>query len=99
MPRLNSGARERDIEADFDDAVVRSEHRLAHRHEPRMRCDIDESAHALGMNLDIETLGAAGQRTARHGPRFREERLDVFAHPRDPRAIERALEADDAVAV
>src|SRR4051794_29786654 len=99
MPRLVRGARERYVEAHLDNAIVGTEHRFAHRNEPRMRRDIHEPAHALGMDLDIETLRSAGQRATRYAARFLEQRLDVFAHPHGPGAIECALEADDAVTV
>ena len=74
MPGLVGGAREGDVEADFDDPVVGPEHRLADGDEPGMGGDVDEAADPLRMDLDIPALRAARQRAAGHLPRLLEQR-------------------------
>ena len=64
MPGLVGRARERNVEADLDDLVVGTEHRLAHGNEPGMGGDVDEAADALRLDLDIEALRPARQGAA-----------------------------------
>ncbi len=99
MPRLVRGARKWDVESDFDDPVIGTEHALAYRHEPGVGGDVDEAADAFGMHLHIETLGTARQRAAGHHPRLVEQREDVAVQAIRPVGCESTFQRDDAVAV
>lgn len=99
MPGLVGGAGEGDVEADLDDFVVGAQHRFADGDEPGMGGDVDEAAHPLRVDLDVEALRTARQRSSGDRPRLFEKRLDVLAHLVGPFRAEGALQRDDAVAV
>lgn len=79
MPRLISGPREGNVEADFDDPIIGAEHRFAHRDEPWMSRNRDEPADPFRLDLDVPALGSARKNPAFQCARFREQGFNVFA--------------------
>src|SRR4051812_8437969 len=99
MPGLVHCTWKRNVESDFDDLVIRTQHRFRDCNDPRMRYQVHEAADLLRMDLDVVAL-----RPASDGPtgtlRCRFERgIDVFSQLLDPFAIERGLATNDSIAV
>src|SRR4051812_47365704 len=64
-----------------------------------MRRQIDEAADTFGVDFDVVAVRAAADSPARLLERLVEQSQDVLVEPVGPLAAERALDADDAVAV
>src|SRR4051812_22082921 len=95
VPGLVHRASEWNVEADLDNFVIRAEHRPAHRHEPRMSDEIDETPERLRMDLDIIPVGAAPDCAARALDCVRECSHDVLAHRVCPLGAEGTFEPRD----
>src|SRR5215203_4564434 len=99
MPRLVHRTWPGNVEADLHDLVIGTQYSLAHSGNPGMSDQVEEATDVLRMNLDIVAFRTTADSTTRPLERILEQHLDVFAKLAYPVGIERALRADDAVAI
>src|SRR5687767_7182797 len=96
MPGLFQRTGVRHIKPDFNNLVVRPEHRLAHGDDPRMSRQLDKTADVFRVNFDVVAVLPASHRAAGTRERVLIKSINFVAKVCDPLAVEGPLQPDNA---